>query len=187
MNSAVKCKLLCNLSSQLQSVCSVMICQLGSSLLAQSVSSAAIRQLSCDVSTQLSCCLKAQLQLVNSAISSAGTCQLSCTLLAQMRLVISAATCWLSCSLSPHMYFAKRQIWRSPRGSVLKCLTKQFQKVVLILTYSTSAEPAARSSPENTYCESKVREVPLRGYYRALGTSLSPILCFTNSFWFVLT
>ena len=42
--------LLCNLSSQLQSVCSVMICQLGSSLLAESVSSGAVRQLSCDVS-----------------------------------------------------------------------------------------------------------------------------------------
>ena len=104
-------------------MCSVMICQLGSSLLAQSVSSAATRQLSCDVSVQhssvqlssaqlssaqlssgqLRCYLKAQLQLVNSAVRSAATCQLSCTLLAEMKLVISAATCWLSCSLSARL------------------------------------------------------------------------------------
>ena len=94
ISSAMKCKILCNLSSQLQSVFSVMICQLGSSLSAQSVSSAAtgVAQLRC-VSAQLRCCQKAQLQLVNSAVRSAATCQLSCTLLAQVTLIISAAIC----------------------------------------------------------------------------------------------
>ena len=94
ISSAMKCKILCNLSSQLQSVFSVMICQLASSLSAQSVSSAAtgVAQLRC-VSAQLSCYLKAQLQLVNSAVSSAATCQLSYTLLAHMTLTISAAMC----------------------------------------------------------------------------------------------
>ena len=94
ISSAMKCKILCNLSSQLQSVFSVMICQLGSSLSAQSVSSAAtgVAQLRC-VSAQLRCCQKAQLQLVNSAVRSAATCQLSCTLLAQMTLITSAAMC----------------------------------------------------------------------------------------------
>ena len=48
-----------------------MICQLGSNLSAQSVSPAAIRQLSCDTSAQLMSNLKAQLLLVESAVSSA--------------------------------------------------------------------------------------------------------------------
>ncbi len=61
-----------------------MICQLGSSLLPQSVILAATRQLSCDVSAQLSCYLKAQLQLVNSAVTSAGTCHLSCIMLSEL-------------------------------------------------------------------------------------------------------
>ena len=42
ISSAMKCKILYNLSSQLQFVFSVMICQLGSSLSAQSVSLAAM-------------------------------------------------------------------------------------------------------------------------------------------------
>ncbi len=42
------------LSSQLQSVCSVIMCHLGSSLSAQSVISVTIRQLSCEGSGQLS-------------------------------------------------------------------------------------------------------------------------------------
>ncbi len=67
-----------------------MIRQLGSSLLAQSVSSAAKRQLSGRVSAQLSWYLKAELHLVSSAVRSAATCQLSCTLLAEMKVVISA-------------------------------------------------------------------------------------------------
>jgi len=107
-SSAMKCKLLCNLSFQLQSVCSVMICQLGSSLLAQSQlqnsSSAAMCQLS---SAQLSSAAMRS-SSVNLSIQlsgqpeSAATCQLNCTRLAEMKLVISAATCWLSCSLSAH-------------------------------------------------------------------------------------
>ncbi len=58
------------------------------------------RWVCCNVSAQLSCYLKAQLQLVNSAVRSAATCQLSCTLSAQTKFVISAASCWLSCSVS---------------------------------------------------------------------------------------
>ncbi len=99
VNSAVNCQLLCNPSSQLQSVYSLMICQLGSSLSMQSVSSAAIRQLSCNVSAQLHPG-SSSTKLVISAARSAATCQLSCTLLAQMTFVILAATCRLSCSLS---------------------------------------------------------------------------------------
>ena len=211
ISSTAKHKLLCNLSSQLQSVCSVMICQLDSSLMAQFVSSTAIWQLSCDVSAQLSCDLKAQLQLVNSAVSSAATCQLSCTLSAQIKVGISAASCWLSWSLSAQVQLVNSAVssaapcqlrWNSSSqlhhvGWAVVCLLictlqkdkfdapQEGQSLSVGLNnfkkwfwfWHTAAEPAARSSPENIYCESKVRGVPLRGYYRALGTSLSPILC----------
>ncbi|KAL3134537.1 hypothetical protein ABBQ38_006382 [Trebouxia sp. C0009 RCD-2024] len=89
ITSARRCKLLCNLSSQLQSVCSVMICQLGSSLLAQSVKSAAIRQLSCDVSAQLRGG-QVRLALIR---------RLSCSFISA---AMSAATSQLSCNLSNH-------------------------------------------------------------------------------------
>jgi len=74
-SSAMKCKLLCNLSFQLQSVCSVMICQLGSSLLAQS-------------------------QLQNS--SSAAMCQLSSAQLSSAQLLCEAPVliCQFSCQVS---------------------------------------------------------------------------------------
>ena len=92
------CQSSCSLSSQLQYVCSVMTCQLGSSLSAQSVSSAATWQFSCGISAQLSCYLKAQLQLVNSAVSSPATCQLSCKLSARLHPVTSDESCHLSCN-----------------------------------------------------------------------------------------
>ena len=68
-------------ASQLHSICSVMICQLGSILLAESVSSAATRQLSCDVSAQLS---SAQLLSKGSVASRQPSCQVSCNLLAEL-------------------------------------------------------------------------------------------------------
>jgi len=157
------------------------------------VSSAAICQTSCNTSTQLSAQLRhvssvatcqlrnlsCQLLLVGWAVVCQLSCNLSTQLSAQLQHVSSAAPCQLRWNLSSKLYHVgwAVQIWRFQRGSVFKCRTQEFQAVVLILTYSTSAEPAARSSPENIYCESKVRGVPLRGYYRALGTSLSPILC----------
>ncbi len=70
---AVKHHLSYKLRAPLQSVCSVMICQLGSSLSAQSVSSAAMCQLSCNVSAQLQC------------VSSAAMCQLSCCMSARLK------------------------------------------------------------------------------------------------------
>ena len=90
--SAAICLLSHDMSAWQQSVSSV--CQFSCNTAAQlrCVSSAQLSsaQLS---SAQLSCYLKAQLQLVNSAVRSLATCQLSCTLLAQMTLTISAAMC----------------------------------------------------------------------------------------------
>jgi hypothetical protein len=72
-----------------------MICQLGSSLLAQSVSSAAMGQLSS--APLLS---EGSVQLITQL---SGQLQLSCTLSNQMKPVILATTCWLSFVLSPHL------------------------------------------------------------------------------------
>ncbi len=121
--SAARRQLGCQVHAPLRSVMSAAICLPSHDLSAWQQSVSSVCQLSCNMSTQLSCYLKAQLQLVNSAgssaatcqlssnlsaqlhpVSSDGTCTLSCTLLAQMKLVIPAATGWPSCSLCPHLY-----------------------------------------------------------------------------------
>ncbi len=77
------------MSAQLQSVCSVIICQLGSSLLAQSVcdvsvhlSSAAIRRLSFNLSIQLSGQLQLSAEL--RPVRREEFCHLSCNVLAEL-------------------------------------------------------------------------------------------------------
>ena len=84
VNSAVKCKLLDNLSSQLPFDCSDTICQLN--LSAQSVCSAALRQLSCNTSAQLQYVNSAQLLSEGSVATCQISCQVSCNLSAQMNL-----------------------------------------------------------------------------------------------------
>ena len=75
-------------------MCSVMMCQLGSSLLAQSVSSAATRQLSCDVSVQHSSAQLSSAQLSSAPLLFEGSvatrqlsCQVNCNLSAELHLV----------------------------------------------------------------------------------------------------
>ena len=99
-----------------------MICQLGSSLLAQSVSSAATRQLSCDVSVQHSSAQLSSAQLSSAQLSSAQlssaqlssaqlrSAQLSSAQLSSAPLLFegSVATrqlsCQVSCNLSAELH-----------------------------------------------------------------------------------
>ena len=101
-------QLLCRLSSQLQSVCLVMICQLGSSLLAQSVSSAAMGQLSSapllsegSVATYNSAVRSAAAEL--HPVKSDETCHLNYNLLAELCSVSPFGLCPLGCSLSAQL------------------------------------------------------------------------------------
>ncbi len=110
---AAKRHLSYKVQAPLQYVISPAICLLSLSAQLQYGSSAAMSQLSRSMSAQLSCHLKAQLQLVNSAVRSAATSQLGCTRIVQMKLVMPAATlaelyssfvhCPLSCSLSAQL------------------------------------------------------------------------------------
>ena len=68
-----------------------MICQLGSSLLAESVSSGAVWQLSCNVS--------AQLHPVGLDETCQLNCQISCNLSAELHPVSSDDACHLSCNV----------------------------------------------------------------------------------------
>jgi len=105
---AVKHHLSYKLQAPLQSVCSVMICQVGSSLSAQSVSSAAMGQLS---SAQL--LSEGSVATYNSAVRSAAaelhpvksdeTCHLSYNLLAELCSVSPFGLCPLGCSLSAQL------------------------------------------------------------------------------------
>ena len=68
-----------------------MVCQLGSSRLAKSVSSGAVQQLSCDAS--------AQLHPVGLDDTCQLSCQISCTLSAELHPVSSDDACHLSCNV----------------------------------------------------------------------------------------
>ena len=83
-----------------------MICQLGSSLLAASVSSGAVRQLSCDVS--------AQLHPVGSYETCQLSCQISCNVSAELHPVRSDDACHLSCNVLAELYSVLT--WTRPLG-----------------------------------------------------------------------
>jgi len=148
---AAKRHLSYKVQAPLQYVISPAICLLSLSAQLQYGSSAAMSQLSRSMSAQLSCHLKAQLQLVNSAVRSAATSQLGCTRIVQMKLVMPAATlaelyssfvhCPLSCSLSAQLCSVSLAVTydscalpcnstpisvvkRCMRGWVFSCMTK---------------------------------------------------------------